>query len=85
MGEQRVVLEHDADAARPGAARSTGAPSTRTVPAVWRRKPAMTRKSVVLPQPDGPSSATTSPTRDVQRHIVERTERAVVMADGLDV
>ena len=31
-----------------------------TTPA-WRTKPAMTRRSVVLPQPEGPSRATTSP------------------------
>ena len=36
-------------------------PSTRTVPTSAVSKPATMRSAVVLPQPDGPSSATSSP------------------------
>ena len=36
-------------------------PPTVTEPEVWAMKPAMMRNSVVLPQPLGPSSATSSP------------------------
>ena len=39
----------------------TAFPPTVTVPRVGRRKPATMFKSVVLPQPDGPSTATISP------------------------
>ena len=34
----------------------------------------MMRRSVVLPEPDGPSSATSSPGGDVDAHVVERGE-----------
>jgi hypothetical protein len=39
----------------------TTVPSISIVPAVGRRKPAIMRSVVVLPQPDGPSSETNSP------------------------
>ena len=66
--EQRVVLEHDADApllgrARSARARPTSSPASSTVPASGRSKPAMRRSVVVLPQPLGPSSASNSPAR----------------------
>ena len=32
----------------------------------------MMRSSVVLPEPEGPSSATSSPVRDVEADVVER-------------
>src|SRR5262245_45648590 len=40
-----------------------GVPSTSTAPASGARKPAMMFMSVVLPQPDGPTIATNSPSR----------------------
>src|SRR5262249_34836792 len=40
---------------------SMARPSTRTLPAVGTMKPPIIRNSVVLPQPLGPSSATSSP------------------------
>jgi len=40
---------------------SIGTPSTDTEPRVWRMKPAMIRSRVVLPQPEGPSSAISEP------------------------
>src|SRR5690606_21912282 len=39
----------------------TSSPATSTRPASGRRKPAIIRSVVVLPQPDGPSRATSSP------------------------
>ena len=36
----------------------------------------MMRSSVVLPQPDGPSSATSSPVGKSRLHVVERGEAA---------
>ena len=36
-------------------------PPTMTWPSLWLMKPPMARSSVVLPQPDGPSSAISSP------------------------
>src|SRR4051812_45153835 len=36
-------------------------PATKTSPDVTRSRPAITRRVVVLPQPDGPSKQTTSP------------------------
>ena len=62
VAEQGVVLEHEADAALAGRQRrSTSSPSKRTAPASGTSSPAMMRSSVVLPEPDGPSSATSSP------------------------
>ena len=34
--------------------------------------------SVVLPQPDGPSTVTISPSRDLERDVVERVHAAAV-------
>ncbi len=39
----------------------TARPSTSTRPRLGGRSPAMTRRSVDLPQPDGPTMATSSP------------------------
>ena len=39
----------------------TGWPSTSTRPPLGARNPAMTRRSVDLPQPEGPTMATSSP------------------------
>src|SRR5690606_30541048 len=36
-------------------------PSSTMLPLSWRSRPAMIRSSVVLPQPEGPSSAVNSP------------------------
>ena len=63
--EEGVVLEDHADLAplgrHPGAAAGHGAVGDSIVPASGASKPAIRRSSVVLPQPDGPSSATISP------------------------
>jgi len=47
-------------------AADTSFPSSSTLPPVWRKSPAMMRKSVLLPQPDGPTMATNSPTITVR-------------------
>ena len=67
--EQRALLEDHADAALlgldPGARAGDGAPADLArVPASGRSKPAIMRSSVVLPEPLGPSSATSSPRLD---------------------
>ena len=80
--EQRVVLEHEADAG----ARARGA-SVASSP--WKRiaarrratsSPAMMRSSVVLPEPDGPSSATSSPVGTSRLTSSQRGERAERLA-----
>ena len=64
--EQRALLRHVADAAllgghvRPWLSSSTRSP-IRTVPASGRTKPATIRSSVLLPQPDGPSTPVIEP------------------------
>ena len=57
-----------------GNARDVGAAES-TRPSFGRSKPAMMRSSVVLPQPDGPSSVTNSPSADGESDIVERRTR----------
>ena len=42
------------------------------------------RSSVVLPEPDGPSSATSSPGGNVERHAVQRRRRAERPDDVFD-
>ena len=78
--QQGRRLGHEADAlARPAA--SCGlAPSTVTVPAVGSTSPPTMRSSVVLPLPDGPSTVTTSPGRDVQVDRRQRLDRAEPLA-----
>src|SRR6185503_1266717 len=49
--------------ARSGPGRVTGAPPTVTVPDVGNSSPAAMRRHVVLPHPDGPTSATNSRSR----------------------
>ena len=44
----------------------------------------MIRSSVVLPEPDGPSSASNSPLRDLEIDVVERREGAELLDDVLD-
>ena len=61
-GKQRVALEHHADVALVrAAARVMSRAIEHDLPGVGSTKPATMRKVVVLPQPDGPSSATNSP------------------------
>jgi len=49
-----------------GGASVTSTPPIETVPAVGRSKPAIVRRVVVFPQPEGPTSVTNSP-RSISR------------------
>ena len=44
----------------------------------------MARSSVVLPEPDGPSSATSSPRRNRQIDVAQRRIIAEILLDALD-
>jgi hypothetical protein len=65
--EQHELLEHHAQPVRAQAADEAlgqpldGGPATRTEPDVGRSSPAARFSSVVLPEPDGPTTATNSP------------------------
>ena len=50
-------------------------PSKRIVPPVTGARPSTARPSVVLPEPDSPTSPTVSPARMSRRHAVEDLER----------
>ena len=64
--EERVLLEDEADRAALGRqvdlglGVEPGAVAERDAPAVGRRRPAIARRTVVLPAPEGPTSATVS-------------------------
>ncbi len=58
-------------------------PSISSSPAVGSSKPASMRSSVVLPQPEGPSSEKNSPRRMSKRDIVDRLHRPEVLGDAL--
>ena len=45
-----------------------------TLPSKSRSSPAMIRSSVVLPQPDGPTSAATSPLLQAERELAQHLE-----------
>jgi hypothetical protein len=62
VGEQRVILEREADAhARPGAGPRGRRPPSRMEPPAGGTRPATARSSVDLPQPEGPRTTRTSP------------------------
>ena len=44
----------------------------------------MMRSSVVLPQPEGPSRATNSPSCDGERHLLQGAEGAEFLDDAID-
>ena len=67
---------------RPPRAGST--PSTRTRPPSARRYPSTISTVVVLPAPFGPSSATSSPARDLERDAVDHGPPAVALDQPLD-
>ena len=85
VAEQRVVLEHEADLAlahvRVGGVLAVEAARC---PRSAHSSPAMMRSSVVLPEPDGPSSATSSPGRTSRLTSSQRGEAAEALADVLD-
>ena len=53
-------------------------------PCVGISKPASMRSSVVLPQPEAPSSAKNSPRADVERDMIDRAEIAEFFRHALD-
>ena len=57
---------------RSGPGPLTACPPTRISPPVSGMKPAIMLRIVVLPQPDGPTTETNSPCRDLERHVVHR-------------
>ena len=57
------------------AARVTSRPPITTEPDVFGISPPTMRSSVVLPQPLGPSSATSSPSLELEARVVERNHR----------
>ena len=59
-------------------------PSTSTSPESGCSNPASTRSAVVLPQPDGPSRARSSPGRDGQVEAVEGDGRAELAAQAAE-
>ena len=76
------MLKDEADAALARADRAgRSSPCRSTVPRSGISSPAIMRSSVVLPEPDGPSSATSSPVSMSQADVVERDEVAELLAD----
>ena len=63
-----------------GARRVTSTPPSRIRPAVGSSKPAIIRSTVVLPEPDGPSSAEELAVGDVEVDAVNGTH----VPEGLD-
>ena len=64
--------------------RVTSLPPTTTRPPSASSRPASSRSAVVLPQPDGPSSATSSPGAQRQVEPVERGDRCRTAAQVLE-
>ena len=58
-----MVLEHEADVALADAARQRVLSVEMDLTFIGHSRPAMMRSSVVLPEPEGPSNATSSPSR----------------------
>ena len=82
MPEQRIMLEHEADVALADAARQRVlSVEMRPDPRSGHSRPAMMRSSVVLPEPEGPSSATSSPESTVEVDAGKRREGAEALGD----
>ena len=77
-GQQRKILEHEGQRIE---AAGGGAPRNSAPPALGCSNPPRIDNSVLLPQPDGPTIATTSPDPDRERHVVEHLERAEAVTD----
>ena len=60
------------------------APMTLTTPASGSWRPATSSSSVDLPQPDGPTTATSSPARTSQVEPVERHDRGTAAVAARD-
>ena len=75
------MLEHEADIALADAARERILAVELHLALSGQSRPAMMRSSVVLPDPDGPSSATNSPDWMSRFDVVERGEGAEALGD----
>ena len=86
MREQRIVLEHKADVAPVGGTCVTSWSPIRILPDVGCWKPAIMRKVVVLPQPDGPEQRQELAGPDVEVDIAHRCDVAArcVLHGGRD-
>ena len=67
------------------ARRVASSPSNSTVPRSATSSPAMMRSSVVLPEPDGPSSASSAPSATVKLTSFSATKLPNVLRDAVDV
>ena len=79
------MLKDEADVALARAASVASSRRSAPSPASGISSPAIIRSSVVLPEPDGPSSATSSPVGDLEADVVERDEAAEGFAQVADL
>ena len=83
--EQRRLLRHDADRAAQVAERELAhvdAVERDACPAVTSQKRGSSDAMVVLPAPEGPTSATTSPGAMRERHVVQHVGQVGAVAEG---
>ena len=76
--QQAVVLEHEATVA---AGPRTARPSSSTCPLLAASSPATMRRNVVLPQPDGPTSAMNSPRSTARSMPRSASDRRTIYAE----
>ena len=74
-----------AETSVPASASKSARPPTNTVPASGRSSPAMQRRVVVFPQPDGPSSERNAPSSIVERHAANGLDGAEGLPEPGDV
>ena len=83
--EERVALEDGVDVALVRRqADDVAGRRGRSRPSVGSSKPPIIRSVVVLPQPDGPSSAKNEPARDLERDPVDRDDVVEALRDVLE-
>ena len=69
---------------RSGGRWMTSSPSMVMLPAVGRSKPPTMRRSVDLPEPEGPSRQTSSPSPTVRSKVFDGTHLAEPLGDAFD-
>jgi hypothetical protein len=89
MRKQREILEDQADAApfrrQVHAIVRQDLPIGEHAPDVWRSIPAMVRRTVDLPQPDGPRRHRMSPASTRKRHVAHHLAAIELAADAVDL
>ncbi len=85
MREQRIVLEHHAEAALLGRSGSMRFSSSQMPPPVAGRRPAIRFSVVDLPQPEGPSRAMNSPLRIVSETSLEGVVGSEIAAEAIEL